>query len=336
MSNIKFVYSKKVHKIPQKNATNLQSVIETIKSIYNQLNTVYLYAIINPDETDLVAEIRTDTEFCQLKTLYIRNQWPSIKLLVTETQDYKSILKDSWGLLNQSMAIVEKQSRDACTLSQPIQIDQSQQIAPSSGHQGTQVQVHQQDNAQNTNQVDFRQNLQLKQFIADIVDKRIRDLGLINKDQEYNFTLTSKIPLLIGINGKKMTTQITMQNSGKSQWLNAALTNAELGIHYQINNVSCGECISVTIDLPYIPEHFEDEKERVYKFYIICENKKYQMQKLSDPISIRVQASDIDHIVKQLQDLFPQKKREDLIKYINEKGINKEFDQYVDMLLQEY
>ncbi|CAD8182587.1 unnamed protein product [Paramecium octaurelia] len=336
MSNIKFIYSKKVHKIPQKNATNLQSVIETIKSIYNQLNTVYLYAIINPDETESVAEIRTETEFSQLQTLYKKNQWPSIKLLVTETQDYKSILKDSWGLLNQSMVIVEKQSRDACTLHQPIQIDQSQQIAPSAGHQGTQVQVNQQDNAQNTNQIDFRQNEQLKQFIANIVDKRIRDLGLINKDQEYRFTLTYKIPLLIGVNGKKMTAQITIQNSGKNSWVNAALKNAELGIHYQINNVSCGECITVTIDIPYIPEHFENQKERVYKFDVICENKKYQMQKLSDPIEIRVQASDIDQIVKQLQDLFPQKKKEDLINYVNEKGIHKTFDQYVEMLLSEY
>lgn len=33
MSNIKFVFSKKVHKIPP-NVTNLQNVIETIKSIY--------------------------------------------------------------------------------------------------------------------------------------------------------------------------------------------------------------------------------------------------------------------------------------------------------------
>ncbi|CAD8105339.1 unnamed protein product [Paramecium primaurelia] len=337
MSNIKFVYSKKVHKIPP-NVTNLQNVIEIIKSIYKQLNTVYLYAIINPEETESVAEIRNDIEFQQLKALYKSNQWPSIKLLVTETQDYKSILKESWGLLNQSMVIVEKQSRDVCTLFQPIQIDQSQQVVPLAGHQGTQVQVNQKDNAQNTNQIDFRQNEQLKQYIADIVDKRIRELGLLNKNQNQNYkvTLTSKIPVITGVLGKKMIVQMTILNSGINQWINAFLTNPELGIHQQLNNVSRGECLTVTIDIPYIPEHFENQLERIYKLYVICENEKQQIQKLEDPIEIIVKASQLNQIVEQLQLLFPQKKKEDLVKFVNEKGVNKTFDEFVEMLLQEY
>ncbi|CAD8119838.1 unnamed protein product [Paramecium sonneborni] len=338
MSNTKFVFQKKVHKIPP-NVTNLKSLIETIKSIYKQLNTIYLFAIINPEETDSVAEIRNDNDFQQLIAQYKQNQWPTIKLLVTETQDYKQILKDSWGVLNQSMVGLDnKQSKDVCTLSQPIQIDQSQQVGPQSGNQSTQVQVNQIDNGQNTNQIDFRQNEQLKQLIADIVDQRLRELQLMNKNPQENFkvTLTSKIPIFTAIPGRKIIAQMTILNSGVSQWINASLENRELEIYQKLSNVSRGECVTVTIDLPYVPEHFSNQEQKIYKFYVICNNEKQQLQKIENPIEITVKAPQQDIVVQQLQNLFPQKKREDLVKYVNEKGINKSYDEIVEMLLQEY
>ena len=139
MSSIKFVYQKKVHKVPP-NQTSYSVIVNTIKTVYPQLSQMYLFAIVNPgmclkiskciDNTDGVAEINSDVSFQQLRHLYTSFGWPSIKLLVTETQDCSQVLKDSWGLLNQSLVLVEKKHCDASTFFQPQKTDHAQQIIP--------------------------------------------------------------------------------------------------------------------------------------------------------------------------------------------------------------
>ncbi|CAD8125058.1 unnamed protein product [Paramecium sonneborni] len=96
-----------------------------------------------------------------------------------------------------------------------------------------------------------------------------------------------------------------------------------------------GECLTINIDLPYVFFHFKNQQEKIYDFYIICQDEKQQSIQLDNPIKITVKAPKQDQIIKQLQDLFPQKDKEDLIKYVKEYGKNKSFDKLVEKILQE-
>ncbi|CAD8098127.1 unnamed protein product [Paramecium primaurelia] len=343
MSNIKFIYLKKIHKVPS-NVTHYYDLIETIKNTYKQLNQIHLFAIINPQNPEAVTEINSDVTFLQLKLFYHQQGWPSIKLLVTETQNYQEILKDSWNLLNQSIIITDKKNQDASTFIQPNQQDQCQQFKPLLGNIGTQAKVQQIDNAQNTNKIDYKNNEQLKQLIDEIIDQKLTELGLLIKEEKidpnnYKFQLTTKIPKFTSIKNKNLNLCLQLKNTGNKNWINPYITNKGLNVTQRFKDLVPGSIASIKISIPYIAQHFINNDQFCYIFEIYVENENGQLCLVNGQIPVRVKAPSKNPLtpqeekIQKLLELFPQKGEQYIIKYVEQKGKHKTAEQLIEEIL---
>ncbi|CAD8204432.1 unnamed protein product [Paramecium pentaurelia] len=162
MSNIKIVYQRKVHKLPQK-ITSYQEIVETIKSIYPQIKEVHLFTIINPTVPDGIEEINSDLSLIFLKKMYKQMGWPTIKLLVLENENDEKQIQNSLDLLNQSTVI----------------LDQSNYQDKPKIDKAPQKQVN-----------DYRNDEKIKQTLIQIIDERLRYHNLLNSNQQENELIT--------------------------------------------------------------------------------------------------------------------------------------------------
>ncbi|CAD8195105.1 unnamed protein product [Paramecium pentaurelia] len=355
MSNIKYIYLKKIHKVPS-NITNYYNLIETIKNTNKQLKNIYLFAIINPEKPDILTEINSDVTFQQLKIVYQQQGLPSIKLLVTETQNYQEILKDCQDFLNQSIVTTEKKYQDVSTFFQPSNQDQWQQFSPLLGNIGTQAQVQKIDKAQNTNEMDFRNNQQLKELIDEIIDQKLKkqflidqkpkELGLItnNNNQidpsDYRFRLTMKSLVYIAIPNNNLNVKLILKNNGKKKWYNPYIINKEINFLQKFIDLSPDQSIEINISIPFIPQHFNENQKHFYSFKINVENEQRQQFEVNGQIPILVQApidiqqSQQEQKISKLLDIFPQKGKNYITKFVQENDQDKSVDQLIEELLQ--
>ncbi|CAK64419.1 unnamed protein product (macronuclear) [Paramecium tetraurelia] len=345
MSNIKYIYLKKIHKVPA-NVTNYYNLVETIRNTYKQLQNIYLFAIINPQNPEALTEINSDVTFQQLKLTYHQLGWPSIKLLVTENQNYEEVLKDSWNLLNQSIVMTEKKNHDASTLINSSKQDHGEQIAPFFDNMGTQVKVQQIDNAQNTNKFDFQNNVQLQQFIDEIIDQKLNELGLLYDENKFNprdykFYNFTNIPIFTAIPQKKINIDLKLKNTGIKKWINPKIINKELNVSQKFIDLAPGSTFSVKIQIPYMVQHFVNNVEHYYNFEICVQNEQGEYNTINGQILIKVKApaknqlSPQDEKIFKLLELFPQKGDEYIVKFVAEHGKNKNAEQLVEELLQQ-
>ncbi|CAD8191765.1 unnamed protein product [Paramecium octaurelia] len=345
MSNIKYIYLKKIHKVPT-SITNYYNLVDTIRNTYKQLQDIYLFAIINPQNPEALTEINSDVTFQQLKLIYHQLGWPSIKLLVTENKNYEEALKDSWNLLNQSIVMTEKKNQDASTLTQPSKQDQGQQMVPFFDNMGTQVKVQQIDNGQNTNKFDFQNNEQLQQLIDEIIDQKLKELGLLKDEDKFNpndykFQIFTKIPIFTAIPQKKINVDLKLKNTGTKNWINPHIINKELNINQKFKDLAPGSVFSVKIQIPYMVQHFINNAQYNYIFEICVQNEKGVQYTINGQIPIRVKApaknqlSPQEEKIFKLLELFPQKGDEYIVKFVAEHGKYKNADQLIDELLQQ-
>ncbi|CAD8208786.1 unnamed protein product [Paramecium octaurelia] len=345
MSNIKYIYLKKIHKVPPL-VNNYYLLIETIKNTYPQLKDIYLFAIINSQNGEVVQEINSDVTFQSLKLVCQQQGLSSIKLLVTENQNYQEVLKDSWNLLNQSTVATEKKSQDASTNFQPSNQDQCQQSAPQLGNIGTQAKAQQIDNSSNTNAFDFRNNQQLKELIDEIIDQKLRELGLLknNDDQidpsDYKFSLTKKNHRYQAIINQDLKVALCFKNNGNKKWFNPYITNTGINLHQKFKDLAPGECTQVDVSIPYIAQHFYGNPQYAYRFKIYAENEKGQICEVYGEIPFLVMApeniklSPEEQKIQKLKSIFPQIGEQQIVKFVQEQSQAKPIDQLIEELLK--
>ncbi|CAD8209182.1 unnamed protein product [Paramecium octaurelia] len=172
MSNIKIVYQRKVHKLPQKVRT-FQEIVETIKTLYPALKEVHLFTIINPSEPDGIEEINCDLALTFLKKMYQQMKWPTIKLLVVENLNDENQLRNSMDLLNQSQIILDKSNYQDQPNNNKQLVEQNSKVP--------QKQV-----------IDYRQDEKLKQTIVQIIDERLNHYNLLNQKDQETVIITQK------------------------------------------------------------------------------------------------------------------------------------------------
>ncbi|CAD8124116.1 unnamed protein product [Paramecium sonneborni] len=345
MSNIKFIYQKKIHKVPS-NVTNYYNLVETIKNSYKTLTNIYLFAIINPENPDLVTEINSDVTFQKLKVAYHKQGWTSIKLLVTENENYQDVLKQSWNLLNQSVVSTEKKNQDASTLVQPNIQDQQQQFVPQFENMSTQAKVQKFDNAQNTNQIDFRNNEQLKQLINEIIDQKLKELGLLKNPinnilpSDYKFQLMmKKIPKFTAIPNKKISINLEFKNIGNLTWKNPYIYNQGLNLNLKFKDLAPEQQGSVMISIPYIDQHFKNNEQYCYRFQIYAEDESGKLHLIDGVIPItvkappKIQLSPQEETILKLLELFPQKGEAAIKNFVEKHGKQKTAEELIEQFL---
>ncbi|CAK92308.1 unnamed protein product (macronuclear) [Paramecium tetraurelia] len=173
MSNIKFVYQRKVHKLPAK-VQNYQEIVETIKTIYPQLKEVHLFTIINPsrdlnlflDHPIEIEEINCDFGLTFLKKLYKQMRWPTIKLLLLENEKDENQIKNSIDLLNQSTIILDQSNY--------------QSTKPKTEQEIENLKAREQQKQVN----DYKKDEKLKQTLIEIIDERLRYHKLLNSNTQ--------------------------------------------------------------------------------------------------------------------------------------------------------
>ncbi|CAK62690.1 unnamed protein product (macronuclear) [Paramecium tetraurelia] len=345
MSNIKYIYLKKIHKVPF-TVNSYYSLVETIKMTYKQLKDIYLFAIINSQNGEAVWEINSDVTFQSLKSTSQQQGLSSIKILVTENQNYQEVLKDSWNLLNQSTVATEKKSQDASTYFQPSNQDQCQQSAPQLGNIGTQAKAQQIDNASNTNTIDYRNNQQLKELIDEIIDQKLKELGLIKSNDDkidpsdYKFSLTKKNTKYTANIDSDLKVSLCFNNNGNKKWFNPYLTNTGIRLHQKFSDLAPGEYTQVIVSIPYIPNHFQGNPQYTYRFKIYAENEKGQLCEVYGEIPIivkapeNIQLSPEEQKISKLQSIFPQIGKQQIVKFVQQQNQDKPIDQLIEEFLQ--
>ncbi|CAD8099725.1 unnamed protein product [Paramecium primaurelia] len=194
--------------------------------------------------------------------------------------------------------------------------------------------------------MDFRNNKQLKELIDEIIDQKLKDLGLItnNNNQidpfDYKFKLTMKNLVYIASSNNNLNIQLSLKNNGKKKWYNPYIINKEINLLQKFKDLSPGQSIQVNISIPFIPQHFNENKKHLYSFKINVENEQRQQFEVDGQIPILVQApidiqqSTQEQKISKLLDVFPQKGKNYITKFVQENDKDKSVDQLIEELLQ--